>query len=421
MILRLTNKYLILAKTLLFFLSFALLSVVQAQTNPVRARNAVSIGLLGHNQLVGLSYHHLFHIRTRSTLNFRIGLPLYNIANARTIFDKTGKSASLGFGFLYGKNSSFLDLSLNYNIMDDRREIQYKKQYSHFPNLFLGYRWQKPEGGFLFRAGLSPSMFIRPDERPDFFLIPSLDIGFTFPNVHSPYYSKIRKANKEARLHEKTPSSQAVFLSLWTGTGRNRIFLRSNERNGGLGGNTSYYLKFTRNIPNFLGGAEAEWKISSKLGLSAGLAYSYESFAFKYSITSQGYDRNYSVWSTAGKLKYTSSNLGLLLNFHVYPDKKGIFSLLAGPYFVLPLSYQVEGIIDHQKVNREDIQKEHKGLRPSTLRFGLSAGVQARVPLQKNKLLFRIRAGRDLGYYVFSPLAGISWVRAEIGYGIQLF
>ena len=118
--------------------------------------------------------------RPRNNINTYIGLFDFNINYERNIIQKS-KSLSnvrLGFGYgqffvagegkyinaalvhLIGKKNSHLEIDLGIKYMVTNSISNPKFSDTFIPDAFLGYRFEKPSGGIIFRAGLSYSTLI---------------------------------------------------------------------------------------------------------------------------------------------------------------------------------------------------------------------------------------------------------------------
>ncbi|SDA90478.1 hypothetical protein SAMN03080617_03304 [Algoriphagus alkaliphilus] len=154
-----------------FFLVFLTLSQFTfAQTEPdtFTAKNAIYLELGGSSGRYAINYNKIFHQKGKLKLNASAGFSMWRdqINNFKTIwlpviplevsalYGKSNHHLELGFGV-----TSYLSRTLDFN--SESLELEDKVVFDAFIPLRVGYRYQKPEGGFFFRVGYTP-IFILP-------------------------------------------------------------------------------------------------------------------------------------------------------------------------------------------------------------------------------------------------------------------
>ncbi len=136
--------------TLLFCLFFGF-GYCQAQDpSPFKARNSFYLELLGSGGVYSVNYERLFSVKTNHAYGFRVG-PGFNFSGPTgligELFTMVGAGShhgDFGIGFLgsYGRDT-------------EGSYFTSKRAYlSAVPR--LSYRYQKPTGGLMLRAGFTP-------------------------------------------------------------------------------------------------------------------------------------------------------------------------------------------------------------------------------------------------------------------------
>jgi hypothetical protein len=149
-----------------FFLVFLTLSQFTfAQTEPeaFTAKNTIYLELGGSSGIYAVNYSKIFHQKGKLKLNASAGfsmLPSEKI-NSKNIwlpaiplevaalYGKSNHHLEMGFGF-----TSYLDKTTAIN--SETFELSDKVVFGAIIPVRIGYRYQKPEGGFFFRIGYTP-------------------------------------------------------------------------------------------------------------------------------------------------------------------------------------------------------------------------------------------------------------------------
>ncbi len=144
-----------------------------AAAQTVRAKNSFYIEGLGNGLVYSLNYDRLFMERKKTILAARIGASWFPSGGGNYRIGALGE-----LNLLYGKGKHFLEtgLGLSYMYLDDYYwltdeqgtvlEVVDQKLHWLFATGRFGYRYQKPEGGFFFRAAFTP-VFQFYDKRED--------------------------------------------------------------------------------------------------------------------------------------------------------------------------------------------------------------------------------------------------------------
>jgi hypothetical protein len=141
-----------------------------AQTEPdtFTAKNSVYLELAGNAGRYAFNYGRIIHQKGKLKLNASAGFSMWRdqINNFKTIwlpviplevsalYGKSNHHLELGFGV-----TSYLSRTLDFN--PESLELEDKVVFDAFIPLRVGYRYQKPEGGFFFLVGYTP-IFILP-------------------------------------------------------------------------------------------------------------------------------------------------------------------------------------------------------------------------------------------------------------------
>jgi hypothetical protein len=149
-----------------FFLVFLTLSQSTfAQTEPetFTAKNAIYLELGGSSGRYAVNYSKIFHQKGKLKLNASAGFSMWRdqLNDFKTIwlpviplevsalYGKSNHHLEMGFGV-----TSFLGRTLDFN--SETLELEDKVVFGAFIPVRIGYRYQKPEGGFFFRFGYTP-------------------------------------------------------------------------------------------------------------------------------------------------------------------------------------------------------------------------------------------------------------------------
>ncbi len=175
-----------------FILILALPSEIFAQKEPqsFTAKNALYVEFGGSSGRYAVNYSNIFHQKGKLKLNASAGFSMWRnkISDFKTIwlpviplevtafYGKSNHHLELGFGF-----TSFLDRTLDFD--SEALELDDKVVFGAAIPLRIGYRYQKPEGGFFYRIGYTPFFNLPVGGREDWVFTPifaGLSIGKSF-------------------------------------------------------------------------------------------------------------------------------------------------------------------------------------------------------------------------------------------------
>ncbi|MFN3996435.1 hypothetical protein [Algoriphagus sp.] len=156
-----------------FFLVFLTLfqsTFAQTESETFTAKNAVYLEVGGSSGRYAINYSKIFHQKGKLKLNASAGFSMWrNKSNdfktiwlpvvpleVSALYGKSKHHLEMGFGFI-----SLLDRTLDFD--SESLELEDKVVFNAAIPLRIGYRYQKPEGGFFFRVGYTP--FINFPER----------------------------------------------------------------------------------------------------------------------------------------------------------------------------------------------------------------------------------------------------------------
>ncbi len=146
----------------LVFLTLSQITFAQTEAETFTAKNAIFLELGGSSGRYAVNYSKIFHQKGKLKLNASAGFSMWrDRINSKTtwvpviplevtaLFGKSNHHLEMGFGFtsLLGKTFDLVPGTFEF------REIVV---YDAFIPLRVGYRYQKPEGGFFFRVGYTP-------------------------------------------------------------------------------------------------------------------------------------------------------------------------------------------------------------------------------------------------------------------------
>lgn len=137
--------------------------LAQKEPQSFTAKNAVYLEVGGSSGRYAVNYSKIFHQKGKLKLNASAGFSMWRdqLNDFKTIwlpviplevtalYGKSNHHLELGFGF-----TSFLSRTLDIN--SETFEFSDKVVFGAFIPLRVGYRYQKPEGGFFFRVGYTP-------------------------------------------------------------------------------------------------------------------------------------------------------------------------------------------------------------------------------------------------------------------------
>ena len=118
------------------------------------ARNAFYIELLGNGLLYSVNYDRLF----ADQISGRVGLMVIGAANDSSAAAVI--AAPIMANYLFGRGNSHFEAGVGITLMtgavENVEEIEDEGFSGAVGTATLGYRYQRPDGGFIFRAGLTP-------------------------------------------------------------------------------------------------------------------------------------------------------------------------------------------------------------------------------------------------------------------------
>jgi hypothetical protein len=159
----------------------------RAQTEPDKftAKNAVYLQLGGNAGLYSFNYGRIIYQKGKFKLNTSAGFSMI----PRRLNSKTSwlPAVPLEISALYGRSNHHLELGFGVTPFLDRTlafnsqtlETNDKVVFRAAMPFRLGYRFQKPEGGFFFRVGYTPGFSI-PTERGEDWSFSPVFAGLSF-------------------------------------------------------------------------------------------------------------------------------------------------------------------------------------------------------------------------------------------------
>lgn len=148
---------------LVFALSISIDARAQTVAETFTAKKAVYLEVGGSSGRYAINYSRIFHQKGKLKLNASAGFSMWpnEKIDSKTIwlpvipvevsalYGKSNHHLEMGFGF-----TSLLGTSLD--LVSGTFEFRDKVVFDAFIPLRVGYRYQKPEGGFFFRVGYTP-------------------------------------------------------------------------------------------------------------------------------------------------------------------------------------------------------------------------------------------------------------------------
>ena len=126
----------------------------QDAARPVTARNAAYVELLGNGLLYSMNYDRMITPRVSARVGI-MGLGAATDSASAGII-----AAPVMVNYLFGEGNSHLEtgigLMLASGSVDDVEGFEDESFSGAVGTATLGYRYQRPAGGFVFRAGLTP-------------------------------------------------------------------------------------------------------------------------------------------------------------------------------------------------------------------------------------------------------------------------
>ncbi len=179
---------LLLVLILVFVISFG--ATAQTEPETFTAKNAIYLEVGGSSGRYAVNYSMIFHQKGKLKLNASAGFSMWRnkINDFETIwlpviplevtalYGKSNHHLEMGFGF-----TSLLDRTLDFD--SETLELEDKVVFGAAIPLRIGYRYQKPEGGFFFRVGYTPFFKVPLGVREDWVftsIFAGLSIGKSF-------------------------------------------------------------------------------------------------------------------------------------------------------------------------------------------------------------------------------------------------
>jgi hypothetical protein len=148
---------------LVFALFISYGATAQTETETFTAKNAIYLEVGGSSGRYAVNYSKIFHQKGNLKLNASAGFSMWRNEKldsrsswlpvipleVTAFYGKSNHHLEMGFGV-----TSFLGTSLD--IVSGTFEFRDKVVFNAFIPLRVGYRYQKPEGGFFFRVGYTP-------------------------------------------------------------------------------------------------------------------------------------------------------------------------------------------------------------------------------------------------------------------------
>lgn len=145
-----------------FLVSFE--TIAQKEAEEFTAKRSVYLGIGGTSGRYAVNYGKIIHQKEKLKLNASVGFSMWDHrADSRTtwlpvvpvelsaFYGKSNHHLELGIGVI-----SYLTRSLTFD--EDRLEIIDEVVFSATALFRVGYRYQKPEGGFFLRVGYTPAV-----------------------------------------------------------------------------------------------------------------------------------------------------------------------------------------------------------------------------------------------------------------------
>lgn len=153
---------LILPGALIVILGLPLETFAQKETKVFTAKNALYVEFGGTSGRYAVNYSRIVHQKGKLKLNVSAGFAMWH----NTIDSKTTwlPVVPLEFSALYGKSNHHLEAGVGFtSFLDQGVKLDLGTYESSTKIVFgailpfrLGYRYQKPEGGFFYRIGYTP-------------------------------------------------------------------------------------------------------------------------------------------------------------------------------------------------------------------------------------------------------------------------
>lgn len=144
-------------KTFFIIILFSISNLTFGQANPgqknddLPKRNSFYLELGGQGLLNSLWYDRLFRVDKKIKTSLSIGLLIQSRREAGNYF-----TAGIPFAgnILLGRKSHHLELGIGFTSV-----VNSRADFFSYLNPKFGYRFQRPKGGFFFRAGVIPMVY----------------------------------------------------------------------------------------------------------------------------------------------------------------------------------------------------------------------------------------------------------------------
>lgn len=147
----------------LISLTFSISTFAQTEPETFTAKNAIYLEFGGSSGRYAVNYSKIFHQKGKLKLNASAGFSMWRnkMNDFKTIWLPV---VPLEFSGLYGRKNNHLEMGFGFTSYLDRTleidsetfEFSDKVVFGAYIPLRVGYRYQKPEGGFFFRVGYTP-------------------------------------------------------------------------------------------------------------------------------------------------------------------------------------------------------------------------------------------------------------------------
>jgi hypothetical protein len=181
------------ALILFFSCTFALNFDLQAQSEAesFTAKNTLSVELGGNVLRYAVNYGRLFHQNGSFKLSASVGFSMWHETLDNTTY--WNPALPLEITALYGKSKHHLEAGTGITpFLQNRYTFQFRPTSPSRPEVVkestslgavlpfrIGYRYQKPEGGFFFRAAYTPFSYLPLGDRESWSFYP-IFVGFSF-------------------------------------------------------------------------------------------------------------------------------------------------------------------------------------------------------------------------------------------------
>jgi len=165
-----------------FFLVFLTISnptFAQTELLQFTAKNGVYLELGGSSGIYAINYSRIFHQKEKLKLNASVGFSMWPnvIINSKAYWYP---AIPLEVSAFYGKSNHHLELGFGFTsylvrdlvLESQTNEFRDKVVLGALVPLKVGYRYQKPEGGFFFRIGYTPFFNVPIGGREDWVFTP---------------------------------------------------------------------------------------------------------------------------------------------------------------------------------------------------------------------------------------------------------